>query len=30
LAIGGYQDYPVRPIAEGVRAVLGKLKFTRS
>jgi hypothetical protein len=30
LAIGGYVDYPVRPIGEGVRAVLGKLKLTRS
>jgi hypothetical protein len=30
LTIGGYQDYPVRPIGEGVRAVLGKLKLTRS
>jgi hypothetical protein len=30
LAMGGYIDYPVRPIGEGVRAVLGKLKLTRS
>jgi hypothetical protein len=30
LAIGGYQDYPVRPIGEGVRAVLDDLKLTRS
>jgi hypothetical protein len=30
LAMGGYIDYPVRPIGEGIRAVLGKLKLTRS
>jgi hypothetical protein len=30
LATGGYIDYPVRPIGEGIRAVLGKLKLTRS
>jgi hypothetical protein len=30
LAIGGYQDYPVRPIGDGIRAVLGQLKITRS
>jgi hypothetical protein len=30
LAIGGYVDYPVRPLREGVRALLGKLKPTRS
>ena len=30
LAMGGYVDYPVRPIGEGVRAVLGKRKLTRS
>jgi hypothetical protein len=30
LAMGGYIDYPVRPVGEGVRAVLGKLKLTRS
>ena len=30
LAWGGYIDYPVRPIGEGIRAVLGKLKLTRS
>jgi hypothetical protein len=30
LATGGYIDYPVRPIADGVRAVLGRLKLTRS
>ena len=30
LAAGGYTDYPVRPIGEGFRAVLGKLKLTRS
>ena len=30
LATGGYIDYPVRPIGEGARAVLGKLKLTRS
>jgi hypothetical protein len=30
LAMGGYIDYPVRPIGEGIRAVLGKLKPTRS
>lgn len=30
LAMGGYIDYPIRPIGEGVRAVLGKLKLTRS
>ena len=29
-ATGGYIDYPVRPIGEGIRAVLGKLKLTRS
>jgi hypothetical protein len=28
--MGGYIDYPVRPIGEGVRMVLGKLSFTRS
>jgi hypothetical protein len=30
LAMGGYIDHPVRPIGEGVRAVLGKLKLSRS
>jgi hypothetical protein len=30
LAIGGYIDYPVKPVGEGIRAVLGKLKLTRS
>jgi hypothetical protein len=30
LAIGGYVDYPVRPIGDGIRAVLGKLNLTRS
>jgi hypothetical protein len=30
LAAGGYIDYPVRPIGENIRAVLGKLKLTRS
>jgi hypothetical protein len=30
LATGGYRDYPVRPLGEGIRAVLGKLKLTRS
>jgi len=30
LAIGGYQDYPVRPIGDGIRAVVGKLTLTRS
>ena len=30
LAIGGYIDYPVRPIGEGIGAVLGKRKLTRS
>jgi hypothetical protein len=30
LAIGGYRDYPVRPIGEGIRAVVGKLRLTRS
>jgi hypothetical protein len=30
LAIGGYIDYPVRPIADGVRGVLGRRKLTRS
>jgi hypothetical protein len=30
LAAGGYIDYPVRPIGEGLRAVVGKLKLTRS
>jgi hypothetical protein len=30
LAIGGYQDYPVRRIGEGIHAVLGKRKLTRS
>jgi hypothetical protein len=30
LAIGGYKDYPVRPISEGIRAVLGKVKLTQS
>lgn len=30
LAWGGYIDYPVRPIGEGIRTVLGKLKLTRS
>jgi hypothetical protein len=30
LATGGYIDYPVRPIGEGIRAVLGKLRLTRS
>jgi hypothetical protein len=30
LAMGGYVDYPVRPIGEGIRAVLGKLNLTRS
>ena len=30
LAIGGYVDYPVRPIGDGIRAVLGKINLTRS
>jgi hypothetical protein len=30
LAAGGYVDYPVRPIGENIRAVLRKLKLTRS
>jgi hypothetical protein len=30
LAMGGYIDYPVRPIGVGIRAVLGQLKPTRS
>lgn len=30
LAIGGYNDYPVRPIGEGIRALLGKRGPTRS
>ena len=30
LAMGGYVDYPVRPVGEGILAVLGKLKVTRS
>ena len=30
LAIGGYRDYPVRPIGEGIRAIVGKLRLTRS
>ncbi len=30
LEIGGYTDYPVRPIGKGIRDVLGKLKLTRS
>ena len=30
LAIGGYRDYPVRPMGEGIQAVLGKLRLTRS
>ena len=30
LAIGGYVDYPVRPVGEGMRAVLGKVKLNRS
>ena len=30
LSIGGYVDYPVRPVAEGIRAVLGRLKLSRS
>jgi hypothetical protein len=30
LAIGGYIDYPVRPVGEGIRALLEKLNPTRS
>lgn len=30
LSIGGYVDYPVRPVGEGIRAVLGRLKLSRS
>ena len=30
LEIGGYTEYPVRPIGEGIRDVLKKLKLTRS
>jgi hypothetical protein len=30
LAIGGYHDYPVRPMGQNIRDVLGKLKLTRS
>jgi hypothetical protein len=30
LAIGGYTDYPVRPIGQGIRDIVGKLKLTRS
>jgi hypothetical protein len=30
LAMGGYVDYPVRPVGEGILAVLRKLKVTRS
>jgi hypothetical protein len=30
LAFGGYIDYPVRPIGDGIRAVLAKLNPTRS
>ena len=30
LEIGGYTDYPVRPIGDGIRDVLGKLKLSRS
>lgn len=30
LADGGYTDYPVRSLTEGVRAVLGKLRLSRS
>lgn len=30
LGIGGYEDYPVRPIGENLRAMLGKLRLTRS
>ena len=30
LAAGGYTDYPVRPVGENIRVVLGKLKLIRS
>ena len=30
LSIGGYVDYPVRPIGEGIKAVVGRLKLSRS
>ena len=30
LSIGGYVDYPVRPVGEGIRAELGRLKLSRS
>jgi hypothetical protein len=30
LRIGGYIDYPVRPIGESIRAAAGKLKLSRS
>jgi len=30
LAWGGYIDYPVRPIGEGIRSVMGTLKLPRS